>query len=68
MVLNINLSDAEVCLSQNDLDELWNIITENSENFLYMASNYIMSKLEDDFEYYFPHIEELYNKIKELNG
>ena len=66
MEICVNLSDTEIAISDSDIEDMWNIITDTAEDFMADASNFIIGKLEDDFGYYFPYVEVLYNKIKEL--
>ena len=66
MEIYVDLSDPETVISDSDIEDMWNIITENAEDFIVDASDFIIGKLEDDFGYYFPCVEVLYNKIKEL--
>lgn len=66
MEINIDLTDAQVTLGSNDITDAWNIIADDVEDLMYRTTEYMIPMLEDNFDYYFPYVEELYNKIKEL--
>ena len=66
MEINIDLTDAQVTLDSNDITDAWNIIADDVEDLMYRTTEYMIPMLEDNFGYYFPHVEEFYNKIKEL--
>ena len=66
MEINIDLTDAQVTLDSNDITDAWNIIADDVEDLMYRTSEYMIPMLEDNFGYYFPYVEEFYNKIKEL--
>lgn len=66
MEINIDLTDAQVTLDSNDITDAWNIIADDVEDLMYRTTEYMIPMLENDFDYYFPYVEEFYNKIKEL--
>lgn len=66
MEINIDLTDAQVTLGSNDITDAWNIIADDIEDLMYRTTEYMIPMLEDNFDYYFPYVEEFYNKIKEL--
>ena len=66
MEINIDLTDAQVTLDSNDITDAWNIIADDVEDLVYRTTEYMIPMLEDNFGYYFPYVEEFYNKIKEL--
>ena len=66
MEINIDLTDAQVTLDSNDITDAWNIIADDVENLMYRTTEYMIPMLENNFDYYFPYVEEFYNKIKEL--
>ena len=66
MEINIDLTDAQVTLDSNDITDAWNIIADNVEDLMYRTTEYMIPMLENNFDYYFPYVEEFYNKIKEL--
>lgn len=66
MEINIDLTDAQVTLYSNDITDAWNIIADDVEDLMYRTTEYMIPMLEDNFGYYFPYVEEFYNKIKEL--
>ena len=66
MEINIDLTDAQVTLDSNDITDAWNIIADDLEDLVYRTTEYMIPMLEDNFGYYFPYVEEFYNKIKEL--
>ena len=66
MEINIDLTDAQVTLDSNDSTDAWNIIADDVEDLMYRTTEYMIPMLEDNFGYYFPYVEEFYNKIKEL--
>ena len=66
MEINIDLSDAQVTLDSNDITDAWNIIADDVEDLMYRTTEYMIPMLENNFDYYFPYVEEFYNKIKEL--
>lgn len=66
MEINIDLTDAQVTLDSNDITDAWNIIADDVEDLMYRTTEYMIPMLEDNFGYYFPYVEEFYNKIKEL--
>ena len=68
MEINIDLTDAQVTLDSNDITDAWNIIADDVEDLMYRTTEYMIPMLENNFDYYFPYVEEFYNKIKELEG
>ena len=66
MEINVDLTDAQVTLDSNDITDAWNIIADDVEDLMYRTTEYMIPMLEDNFGYYFPYVEEFYNKIKEL--
>lgn len=66
MEINIDLTDAQVTLYSNDITDAWNIIADDVEDLMYRTTEYMIPMLENNFDYYFPYVEEFYNKIKEL--
>ena len=66
MEINIDLTDAQVTLDSNDITDAWNIIADDVEDLMYRTTEYMIPMLEDNFGYYFPYVEGVYNKIKEL--
>ena len=66
MEINIDLTDAQVTLDSNDITDAWNIIADDVKDLMYRTTEYMIPMLEDNFGYYFPYVEESYNKIKEL--
>lgn len=66
MEINIDLTDAQVTLNSNDITDAWNIIADDVEDLMYRTTEYMIPMLENNFDYYFPYVEEFYNKIKEL--
>lgn len=66
MEINIDLTDAQVTLDSNDITDAWNIIADDVEDLMYRTTEYMIPMLENNFGYYFPYVEEFYNKIKEL--
>lgn len=66
MEINIDLTDAQVTLDSNDITDAWNIIADDVEDLMYRTTEYMIPMLENNFDYYFPYVEEFYNKIKEL--
>ena len=66
MEINIDLTDAQVTLDSNDMTDAWNIIADDVEDLMYRTTPYMIPMLENNFGYYFPYVEEFYNKIKEL--
>ena len=66
MEINIDLTDAQVTLDRNDITDAWNIIADDVEDLMYRTTEYMIPMLENNFDYYFPYVEEFYNKIKEL--
>lgn len=66
MEINIDLTDAQVTLGSNDITDAWNIIADDVEDLMYRTTEYMIPMLENNFGYYFPYVEEFYNKIKEL--
>ena len=66
MEINIDLTDTQVTLNSNDITDAWNIIADDVEDLMYRTTEYMIPMLEDNFGYYFPYVEEFYNKIKEL--
>lgn len=66
MEINIDLTDVQVTLDSNDITDAWNIIADDVEDLMYRTTEYMIPMLENNFDYYFPYVEELYNKIKEL--
>ena len=66
MEINIDLTDYQVTLDSNDITDAWNIIADDVEDLMYRTTEYMIPMLEDNFGYYFPYVEEFYNKIKEL--
>lgn len=66
MEINIDLTDAQVTLDSNDITNAWNIIADDVEDLMYRTTEYMIPMLENNFDYYFPYVEEFYNKIKEL--
>ena len=66
MEINIDLTDAQVTLDSNDITDAWNILADDVEDLMYRTTEYMIPMLEDNFGYYFPYVEEFYNKIKEL--
>lgn len=66
MEINIDLTDAQVTLNSNDITDAWNIIADDVEDLMYRTTEYMIPMLENNFGYYFPYVEEFYNKIKEL--
>ena len=41
-------------------------IADDVEDLMYRTTEYMIPMLENNFGYYFPYVEEFYNKIKEL--
>lgn len=72
MEIHFDLTDFGVQIDDIDISDMWNIISENlrdrEEWFICKISESIISLLEKDFDYYFPYIEGLYNKITELKN
>ena len=68
MEINIDLTDVQVTLDSNDITDAWNIIADDVEDLMYRTTEYMIPMLENNFDYYFPYVEEFYNKIKELEG
>ena len=66
MEINIDLTDVQVTLDNNDITDAWNIIADDVEDLMYRTTEYMIPMLENNFDYYFPYVEEFYNKIKEL--
>lgn len=66
MEINIDLTDTQVTLNSNDITDAWNIIADDVEDLMYRTTEYMIPMLENNFDYYFPYVEEFYNKIKEL--
>ena len=66
MEINIDLTDVQVTLNSNDITDAWNIIADDVEDLMYRTTEYMIPMLENNFDYYFPYVEEFYNKIKEL--
>ena len=66
MEINIDLTDYQVTLDSNDITDAWNIIADDVEDLMYRTTEYMIPMLENNFDYYFPYVEEFYNKIKEL--
>ena len=66
MEINIDLTDTQVTLDSNDITDAWNIIADDVEDLMYRTTEYMIPMLENNFDYYFPYVEEFYNKIKEL--
>lgn len=66
MEINIDLTDVQVTLDSNDITDAWNIIADDVEDLMYRTTEYMIPMLENNFDYYFPYVEEFYNKIKEL--
>ena len=66
MEINIDLTDVQVTLNGNDITDAWNIIADDVEDLMYRTTEYMIPMLENNFDYYFPYVEEFYNKIKEL--
>ena len=66
MEINIDLTDVQVTLDSNDITDAWNIIADDVEGLMYRTTEYMIPMLENNFDYYFPYVEEFYNKIKEL--
>ena len=66
MEINIDLTDVQVTLDSNDITDAWNIIADDVEDLMYCTTEYMIPMLENNFDYYFPYVEEFYNKIKEL--
>lgn len=66
MEINIDLTDTQVTLDSNDITDAWNIIADDVEDLMYRTTEYMIPMLENNFGYYFPYVEEFYNKIKEL--
>ena len=66
MNIDINLDADEVSINDSDRDIMWDIITEDSDNFMYLAVNRIISILKNDYEYYSQYSDALYDAIREL--
>ena len=66
MEITIDLTDAQVTLDSNAISDAWNIIADDIEDLMYRTNEYMIPMLENNFDYYFPYVEEFYNKIKEL--
>lgn len=71
MEVHFDLTDFNVRIDDIDISDMWDIISEDlgdREDFICKISESILSLLEKDFNYYFPYIEDLYNKITELKN
>ena len=47
MNIDINLDADEVSINDSDRDIMWDIITEDSDNFMYLAVNRIINILKN---------------------
>ena len=66
MEINVDLTDPQVTFNGEDITDMWNIIADDVEDLMYRTTEYMIPMLENNFDYYFPYVEEFYNKIKEL--
>lgn len=64
MIVDIDLNPDYIRLTESDYDDMYSILESDSENFIYNSSEFILDRLQDDFEYYYPYVERLYNYIK----
>lgn len=61
---NIDLISDDTSFTESDYNDMYNILESDPDNFIYNSSEFIMDRLQDDFEYYYPYIERLYEYIK----
>lgn len=61
MNINIDLANSSIELDQSDYDTMWDCITQDSDSFIYMASNFLEGL---DLEYYKEDLKPLYEKLK----
>lgn len=61
---NIDLISDDTSFTESDYNDMYNILESYPDNFIYNSSEFIMDRLQDDFEYYYPYVERLYNYIK----
>ncbi|MGM9533532.1 hypothetical protein [Intestinibacter sp.] len=65
MIVDIDL-DPDYCrFSESDYSTMYNILENAPEDFLYRASEFMIDRLSDDFEYYYPYIRKLYEYIED---
>lgn len=71
MIININLEEginsAAVDFDQSDIENMWNYLMEDRENFEYNILQYLNNNFDqfDDWKDN-PDFEELYNNLKKL--
>ena len=71
MIININLEEginsAAVDFDQSDIENMWNYLMEDRENFEYNILQYLNNNFDsfDDWKEN-PDFEELYNNLKKL--
>lgn len=58
MYLSIRLDDDSVELMQSDIEDMWNYLEQDTENFVYHTASYIEGL---ELEYYAPLYETLKN-------
>ena len=61
---NIDLASDDTSFTESDYNDMYYILEGDPDNFIYNSSDFIMDRLQDDFEYYYPYVERLYNYIK----
>ena len=64
MIVDIDLNPDYIRLTESDYNSMYYILEGDPDNFIYNSSEFIMDRLQDDFEYYYPYIERLYEYIK----
>lgn len=61
MYLSIRLDDDSVELMQSDIEDMWNYLKQDTENFVYHTASYIEGL---DLEYYADELRPLYEILK----
>lgn len=65
MIVDIDLNPDYLRLTESDYNDMYFILEGDPENFICNSSEFILDRLQDDFEYYYPYVERLYKYIKE---
>ncbi len=61
MYLSIRLDDDSVELMQSDIEDMWNYLEQDTENFVYHTASYIGGL---ELEYYAAELRPLYETLK----
>ena len=51
---NIDLISDDTSFTESDYNDMYSILEDDPDNFIYNSSEFIMDRLQDDFEYYYP--------------